>query len=178
MDIRQQIESLRAEIEKHNHSYYDLDAPTISDFAYDALMRQLKALEKEHPELIVPDSPTQRVGGTAQSTFAPVVHEVPLESLNDVFSFEEVRDFVTRVTQAVPEASFVVEPKIDGLSVALYYENGVLVTGATRGDGVTGEDVTENIRTIRSIPQRLENAPAHLVVRGEVYMPRHVCTMA
>ncbi|MBQ8930660.1 MAG: NAD-dependent DNA ligase LigA [Oscillospiraceae bacterium] len=174
MDIRQQIESLRAEIEKHNHSYYDLDAPTISDFAYDALMRQLKALEKEHPELIVPDSPTQRVGGTAQSTFAPVVHEVPLESLNDVFSFEEVRDFVTRVTQAVPEASFVVEPKIDGLSVALYYENGVLVTGATRGDGVTGEDVMENIRTIRSIPQRLENAPAHLVVRGEVYMPRHV----
>ncbi|MBQ8974287.1 MAG: NAD-dependent DNA ligase LigA, partial [Oscillospiraceae bacterium] len=175
MDAKEKIEKLREEIERHNHSYYDLDAPTVSDFEYDGLMRELKQLEKEHPELVTPDSPTQRVGGRPQSTFAPVVHEAPLESLNDVFSFEEVRDFITRVEQTVSSPEFVVEPKIDGLSVALYYENGVFIQGATRGDGTTGEDVTENLRTIKSIPKRIENAPEHLVVRGEVYMPTSVC---
>ena len=159
MDIKQEIETLRRTIEEHNHSYYDLDAPVITDFEYDALMRRLKALEKEHPELVTPDSPTQHVGGRAQSSFAPVQHEVPMESINDVFSFDEVRDFAQKVVQNVEQPEFVVEPKIDGLSVALYYDNGRLVCGATRGYGVTGEDVTENIRTIKSIPQLIENAP-------------------
>jgi len=174
MDAKAEIERLRQEINKHNYNYYVLDNPTISDFEYDQMLRRLIELENEHPELITPDSPTQRVGGKPLAQFAPVAHAVPLESLNDVFSFEELRAFDDRMKQALGAAEYSVEPKIDGLSVALEYENGVFVRGATRGDGVTGEDVTANLLTIKSLPRRLKNAPERLIVRGEVYMPKAV----
>ena len=154
MDYKQEIEELRREIEKNNRLYYDLDAPAISDFEYDAMMRRLKALEKAHPELVTPDSPTQHVGGTVMSSFASVTHEVPLESLNDVFSFDEVRDFAARMKDLLAGPfQFSVEPKIDGLSMSLTYENGVFAQGATRGNGMVGEDVTENLRTVRNLPK-------------------------
>ncbi len=176
MDAKREIEALRAEILEHNRHYYDEDAPVISDFEYDALMRRLEELEAAHPEFYDPDSPTQRVGGTAKSSFAPVQHEVPLESLTDVFSFEELAAFDERMAAALPEGrEYCVEPKIDGLSMSLEYENGVFVRGATRGDGVTGEDVTENLRTVRSLPKQLRGSfPERLIVRGEVYMSRAV----
>lgn len=175
MDYKQEVKHLRQEIEENNRLYYDLDAPVISDFEYDAMMRRLKELEAQYPELVTPDSPTQHVGGTVMSNFAPVTHEVPLESLNDVFSFEELQSFGKRMEEALEEPfQFSVEPKIDGLSMSLVYEDGVFVQGATRGNGVTGEDVTENLRTVRNLPQRLKNAPKHLVVRGEVYMSKEV----
>lgn len=175
MDVKQEINSLRAEIMEHNRHYYDEDAPVISDFEYDALMRRLEELEAAHPEFYSPTSPTQKVGGTVGSSFAPVTHEVPLESLNDVFSFEELRAFDERVRAALPEGvEYCAEPKIDGLSMSLEYEDGVFVRGATRGDGVTGEDVTENLRTVRSLPLKLKNAPERLIVRGEVYMSKAV----
>lgn len=175
MDVKKEIEALRAEIMEHNRHYYDEDAPVISDFEYDALMRRLEELEAEHPEFYSPTSPTQKVGGTAKSSFAPVTHEVPLESLNDVFSFDELREFDERMLSALPQGrEYSVEPKIDGLSMSLEYENGVFVRGATRGDGVTGEDVTENLRTVRNLPKTLKNAPERLIVRGEVYMSRAV----
>jgi len=175
MNVEQEILHLRSEIEKNSRLYYDLDAPVISDYEYDMMMRSLKELEAEHPELITADSPTQKVGGTAMSTFAPVTHEVPLESLNDVFSHEELYDFGRRMDEQIQEAhSYSVEPKIDGLSMSLVYENGVFVQGATRGNGITGEDVTENLKTVRNLPMRLKNAPEHLVVRGEVYMSKEV----
>lgn len=173
-DVKREIEALRAEIEEHNRHYYDEDAPVISDFEYDVLLRRLEELEAAHPEFYDPKSPTQHVGGTAKSTFAPVTHEVPLESLNDVFSFEELKAFDERVSSALGEREYSVEPKIDGLSMSLEYENGVFVRGATRGDGVTGEDVTENLRTVRNLPKTLTNAPPRLIVRGEVYMSRAV----
>lgn len=173
-DVKREIEALRAEIEEHNRHYYDEDSPVISDFEYDALLRRLEELEAAHPEFYDPKSPTQHVGGTAKSTFAPVTHEVPLESLNDVFSFEELKAFDERVSSALGEREYSVEPKIDGLSMSLEYENGVFVRGATRGDGVTGEDVTENLRTVRNLPKTLTNAPPRLIVRGEVYMSRAV----
>lgn len=173
-EAKSKMSTLRKQIEQHNHNYYNLDAPTISDQAYDALMRELQALEAAHPELVTPDSPTQRVGGEVQSSFAPVTHEVPLESLNDAFSLEELQEFHTRVTKIVAEPSYVLEPKIDGLSVALRYENGVFVQGATRGNGTVGEDVTENLKTVTNLPQTLKDAPPYLVVRGEVYMPKQV----
>jgi DNA ligase (NAD+) len=174
MNPKDEILALRKKIEEYDDAYYNKDAPLVPDYEYDRLTQRLKALEQAHPELITPDSPTQKVGGRASQAFAPVTHEVPLESLNDVFSFEEVGSFAERVRDAAGPQGFVVEPKIDGLSVALYYENGVLVTGATRGDGVTGEDVTHNLKTIRDLPQRLPDAPERLAVRGEVYMPREV----
>lgn len=175
MDVQKEISSLRRELEKHNRLYYVEDAPEISDYEYDMLMQRLKALEAEHPELITPDSPTQKVGGAALSKFEPVRHQVPLESLTDVFSYEELFAFGERMDTALPEGhSYVVEPKIDGLSMSLEYENGVFVRGATRGDGVTGENVTENLRTVRSLPLHIENAPERLIVRGEVYMSRAV----
>jgi len=170
----EEIRALKAEIYEHNKRYYEQDAPTVSDYEYDMLMQRLKKLEAEYPELKTADSPTQRVGGKASDAFSPVTHEVPLESLNDVFSVEEVESFVTKVSETVENAEYVAEPKIDGLSVALYYENGVFVQGATRGDGVTGEDVTANLLTIKDIPKHLENAPEHLAVRGEVYMSKTV----
>lgn len=175
MDVQKEISSLRRELEKHNRLYYVEDAPEISDYEYDMLMQRLKALEAEHPELITPDSPTQKVGGAALSKFEPVRHQVPLESLTDVFSYEELFAFGERMDAALPEGhSYVVEPKIDGLSMSLEYENGVFVRGATRGDGVTGENVTENLRTVRSLPLHIENAPERLIVRGEVYMSKAV----
>lgn len=175
MDIKKEIENLRLELMAHNSAYYDNDTPTISDFEYDAMMRKLIELETEYPEYKTADSPTQRVGGSASTQFTPVVHEVPLESLNDVFSFEELGDFCRRVDSSLEsEHSYIVEPKIDGLSVAIEYVNGKLYRGATRGDGQVGEDVTDNVKTIRSLPHEIKNAPERLIVRGEVYMAKSI----
>jgi DNA ligase (NAD+) len=171
MDAKQEMEQLTRELERANHLYYVLDNPELPDFEYDRMMRRLETLEQEHPELASPLSPTKRVGGEALSQFEKVTHPVPLESLQDVFSYGELREFDAHVRETEPDAEYSVEPKIDGLSVALEYENGRFVRGATRGDGVIGENVTENLKTIRSIPMTLENAPARLIVRGEVYMP-------
>lgn len=170
---RLRAEELRTLLNYHSHKYYVEDDPEIEDSEYDMLQRELAAIEKEYPELITADSPTQRVGGSAEGMFEPVVHSVPLESLQDAFSLAEVQAFITRVKSDFPNAEFVVEPKIDGLSVALEYENGVLVRGSTRGDGVTGENVTANLRTVNSIPLRLKK-DVTIEVRGEVYMPKRV----
>ena len=159
------VEELRAVIEKNNRLYYDQDAPELEDFEYDALTRELKALEAQFPQLVTASSPTQKVGGTASSKLPKVTHAVKMESLLDAFSFDELRDFDRRVRE------YVVEIKIDGLSCSLEYENGELVRASTRGDGVVGEDVTANVRAIRSIPKKLKDAPEFLEVRGEVYMP-------
>jgi DNA ligase (NAD+) len=172
MDFEIQAAKLRAELNEHNYYYYVLDAPVISDFEYDKMLRELEDLEAAHPELVTPDSPTQRVGGKALDSFQQVTHRVPLQSLQDVFSPDELLDFDRRVREGGADPQYLLEPKVDGLSVALEYENGVFIRGATRGDGQVGEDVTENIRTIRSIPMKLENAPSTLIVRGEVYIPR------
>lgn len=172
MDINAQAARLRDELNGHNYRYYVLDAPIISDFEYDKMLRELEELEAAHPELVTPDSPTQRVGGKALDSFQQVAHRVPLQSLQDVFSPDELLDFDRRVRESGAQPEYLLEPKVDGLSVALEYENGVFVRGATRGDGQVGEDVTENLRTIKSIPIRLDNAPQSLIVRGEVYMPR------
>ena len=175
MDVQKEINELRRKLNYYGKLYYVDDAPAISDYEYDMIMQQLNALEKEHPELITPDSPTQRIGGPALSKFEPVHHQVPLESLTDVFSVDELFAFGERMDSMLPgHHSYTIEPKIDGLSMSLEYENGVFVRGATRGDGVTGEDVTENLRTVRSLPLRIENAPERLIVRGEVYMSRAV----
>ena len=175
MTILEEITHLRSEIEKNNRLYYDLDAPVISDYEYDMMMRRLKELEAAHPEYVTADSPTQRVGGTVLNSFAAVTHEVPLESLNDVFSHEELYDFGRRMEDMIEgDYAYSVEPKIDGLSMSLVYENGVFIQGATRGNGLVGEDVTENLKTVRNLPMKLKNAPAHLVVRGEVYMSKEV----
>ncbi len=175
MEIQHEIDKLRREIEYHSKLYYVMDAPVISDYEFDMLMQRLKALEAEHPELITPDSPTQRVGGQALSQFEQVRHQVPLESLTDVFSYDELFAFGDRMDDLLTEPhDYVVEPKIDGLSMSLEYENGVFVRGATRGDGAVGENVTENLRTVRSLPLRIENAPERLIVRGEVYMSKAV----
>jgi len=175
MDVQKEIEKLRRELEYHSRLYYVEDAPVISDYEFDMLMQRLKKLEEEHPELITPDSPTQRVGGQALSKFEQVQHQVPLESLTDVFSLDELYAFGERMDSLLVEPhGYVVEPKIDGLSMSLEYENGVFVRGATRGDGLVGENVTENLRTVRSLPLRIENAPARLIVRGEVYMSKAV----
>lgn len=174
MDVRQEIEALRAELTQASYEYYMLDAPTMSDYDFDHKLRRLEELEAAHPEWMTPDSPTQRVGGKAAEGFAEVTHQVPLESLQDVFSLEELAEFGARVKETVENVSYDVEPKVDGLSVALEYENGVFVRGATRGDGRVGEDVTQNLRTIRSIPLRLPEALPRFIVRGEVYMPKSV----
>lgn len=166
----QKIQALREQIRYHNQKYYTEDAPEISDFEYDKLYRQLEELEAEFPELATEDSPTQKVGGAVYNSFAPVTHQVPLESLHDSFSEEELRDFDRRVREAVEDPEYVVEPKFDGLSVALEYVDGVFTRGSTRGDGVTGEDVTENIRTIRTVPKKLTEPLPFLEVRGEVYL--------
>ena len=157
-------------IEYHNDLYYNRDEPEISDFEYDRLLRELENLEEEFPSLKRPDSPTNRVGGSAGEKFSPVTHAVPMESLHDSFSHDELRDFDRRVREVAPDVSYVVEPKFDGLSVSCEYRNGVFVRGSTRGDGTTGEDVTDNLMTIRSLPKRLADAPPYLEVRGEVYM--------
>ena len=175
MDETQEILDLRRELEQANYEYYVLDNATMSDYDFDHKLRRLEELEAAHPELASPDSPTQRVGGKVADGFAEVVHRVPLESLQDVFSLEELQEFGQRVAEALPDGvEYDVEPKVDGLSVALEYENGIFVRGATRGDGLVGEDVTENLKTIRSIPLRLPEALPSLIVRGEVFMPRQV----
>lgn len=174
MEDLQRIAQLRQQLNEWSYQYYVLDDPTVPDYDYDMALRELEQLEAKHPETITPDSPTQRVGGEALTSFAPVHHPVPLESLQDVFSDEEMLEFVARISAGATDPVFVVEPKVDGLSIALEYENGVFVRGATRGDGQTGEDVTENLRTIKSIPMTLVGAPERLIVRGEVFMPKKV----
>lgn len=170
-DVKQRIEELRELIEYHNHRYYVLDNPEITDFEYDRLMNELKKLEKEYPEFQSETSPTQRVGGKPLKEFKQVQHVIPMLSLQDVFSFQELREWDNRVKGTVGEVQYVVELKIDGLSISLLYQNGELVRGATRGDGNIGEDVTQNVKTIKSIPLRIKDK-ALLEVRGEVYMSK------
>ena len=172
MEPKERIEALCAQLTEANYRYYVLDDPRMLDFEYDHLLRELEDLEKAYPQFARADSPTKRVGGQAISQFQKVEHPVPLMSLQDVFSMEELNEFLTRTKESANEVSFSVEPKIDGLSVALEYVDGEFVRGATRGDGNVGEDVTENLKTIRSIPMKLEGAPARLIVRGEVFMPK------
>ena len=169
-EAQKRIAELTEIIEYHNNLYYNQDEPEISDFEYDMLLRELENLEEEYPELKFPDSPTNKVGGSAGEKFSPVTHAVVMESLHDSFSHDELRDFDRRVREVVPDVKYVVEPKFDGLSVSCEYSNGVFVRGSTRGDGTTGEDVTDNLMTIKSLPKRLKNAPPYLEVRGEVYM--------
>ena len=172
MSHKERIEELTALLTQANYRYYVLDDPNMPDFEYDRLLRELEDLEAAHPEFAAADSPTKRVGGEALSQFEKVAHPVPLMSLQDVFSREELKEFLEKILAAEPTAAFSVEPKIDGLSVALEYIDGHFVRGATRGDGNVGEDVTENLKTIRSIPMTIENAPPRLIVRGEVFMPK------
>ena len=170
-EIAKKIEKLRAKLLYHAKKYYVEDAPEISDYEYDMMYAELLRLEAEHPELDDPSSPTHRVGGKALEKFEKVVHRVRMDSLSDVFSFDELEEFLERVRKAIPDPVYSVEPKIDGLSVSLRYEKGVFVQGATRGDGEIGEDVTQNLRTVFSIPMKLTE-PLTLTVRGEVYLPR------
>lgn len=172
MEPKERIQELTALLIEANYRYYVLDDPKMPDFEYDRLLRELEILEAENPELAKADSPTKRVGGEALSKFEKVSHPVPLMSLQDVFSLDELDDFLNKILSAYPDTEFSVEPKVDGLSVALEYENGIFVRGATRGDGETGEDVTENLKTIRSIPMSLTDAPSRLIVRGEVFLPK------
>lgn len=169
---RERVAELNKLINYHSKRYYDEDAPEIEDDEFDALTRELRTLEEAYPDLVLPDSYTRKIHGEVSNLFSPVHHEVPLASLQDVFSLEEVRAFDQRVRESVSHPVYVVEPKIDGLSVALEYQNGELVRGATRGDGNTGEDVTANLRTIRTLPLRLSRPVPRTIVRGEVYMPR------
>ena len=174
MSDAQEILELRKELNQANFEYYVKDDPTMSDYDYDHKLRRLEELEGAHPELVTPDSPTQRVGGKALESFTQVTHRVPLESLQDVFDFDELRAFDQRVRGVEPKVSYSVEPKVDGLSVALEYQDGQFVRGATRGDGLVGEDVTENLKTVKSIPLSIPDVPGTLIVRGEVYMPKKV----
>ncbi len=170
--MKEKIKQLTEQLNRANYQYYVLDDPQMPDFEYDRLLRELENLEEAYPEYVLSDSPTKRVGGEALSKFEKVNHLVPLMSLQDVFSLEELDDFLKKIIDQYPDAAYTVEPKIDGLSVALEYENGIFVRGATRGDGVVGEDVTENLKTIYSIPMTVPNAPTRLIVRGEVFMPK------
>ena len=175
MDYRERIKQLRDILNENGYRYYVLDAPTMSDREYDLLNRELEELESQHPEEVTPDSPTQRIGGKLLKGFSTYTHEVPLESLQDVFDAGEVTDFCQRMEEALGDrAIYSVEPKVDGLSVALEYRDGVFYQGATRGDGRVGEDVTENLKTIRSIPMVLPERLPRLIVRGEVFMSRSV----
>ncbi len=173
-EAAERAKQLREEIDRHNHLYYILDSPEISDAEFDALMRELQAIEEEFPELATPESPTQRVGAPPSEAFAPVAHRSRMTSLDNVFDEAELDAFLTRVRKQVGDIAYVVELKIDGAGIALTFEDGLFAFGATRGDGVTGEDVTSNLRTIRTLPLRLrgENPPAVLEVRGEVFMPK------
>lgn len=167
-------QELRDILNYHSHKYYVEDSPEIEDFEYDRLMRELSDIEDKYPDLVTPDSPTRRVGGNADGQFEPVEHTVQMASLQDAFSIDELRAFDKRVREVVSDAVYVVEPKIDGLSVSVEYENGVFFRGSTRGDGVIGENVSANLCTVGSIPLKIkENLPA-IEVRGEVYMPRDV----
>ena len=170
--MRQRIVDLTAQLNQANYQYYVLDDPKMPDFEYDMLLRELENLEAEYPQYALPDSPTKRVGGEAVSKFQKITHPVPLMSLQDVFSLEELDYFLEKIFAENPGTAFTVEPKIDGLSVSLEYQDGNFVYGATRGDGVVGEDVTENLKTIYSVPMTIPNAPKRLIVRGEVFMPK------
>ena len=172
--IKQELDELKALIAYHSNLYYNENRTEISDYEYDMLLNRVKQIEGEYPQLVTEDSPTQQVQGLASSTFEKVTHTVKMESLQDAFSYDELRDFDRRVRETVDNPQYVVETKIDGLSMSLEYVNGVFTRGSTRGDGVVGEDVTANLATIRSIPKTIKNAPAFLEVRGEVYMPREV----
>ena len=172
MNAKERILELTALLTEANYRYYVLDDPQMQDFEYDRLLRELEELEQANPQWATADSPTKRVGGQALSQFEKYAHPVPLMSLQDVFSVEELQEFLGKVKDVCPNAAFSVEPKIDGLSVALEYVDGQFVRGATRGDGNVGEDVTENLKTIRSIPMTIPDAPPRLIVRGEVYMPK------
>ena len=174
MEPKEKIALLTEQLNAANFKYYVLDNPEMPDFEYDHLLRELEELEAQYPQFALPDSPTTRVGGQALSQFEKVTHLVPLMSLQDVFSSEELVEFLDKVKESYADAAFSVEPKIDGLSVALEYEDGQFVRGATRGDGNVGEDVTENLKTIRSIPMTIPDAPSRLIVRGEVFMPKKV----
>lgn len=174
MDYKVELAQLRQELNEAGYRYYVLDDPTMSDYDYDHKLRRLEELEAEHPEEITPDSPTQRVGGAPLESFKQITHPVPLESLQDVFSTDEVSEFGQRMTETLGTVQYSVEPKVDGLSVALEYRDGIFVNGATRGDGRVGEDVTENLRTIRSIPMTLPDKLPRLIVRGEVFMSKKV----
>ena len=171
----ERIEALRMEIRRHEELYYVQAAPEISDAEFDALMNELKALEAAHPDLITPDSPTQRVGGRSIEGFATVEHIAPMLSLDNAYNEEDLRAFDERVRKGLGlkgDAAYVAELKVDGLSISLTYENGRLVRGATRGDGVHGDDVTHNVRTIRRLPLVLRNGPpGRIEIRGEVYLP-------
>lgn len=171
-EAKKLIKDLTIDLLRMAHEYYDLDAPSAEDYEYDMKMQQLRDLETQFPDLLEPDSPTQRVQGVASGKFEKVTHTIQMASLQDVFSFEQVAAFVDRVREMVDDPTFTVEPKIDGLSVSLEYENGVFTRGSTRGDGFVGENVTANLKTIRSIPLKLNGAPPELEVRGEVYMSR------
>lgn len=170
LKAKKRVEELTKEIEYHNNLYYNQDEPEITDYEYDMLLRELEQLEEEFPNLKSAISPTNRVGGNAGEKFSAVTHTIPMESLHDSFSHGELVEFDRRVRQTVSDVKYIVEPKFDGLSVSCEYENGVFVRGSTRGDGITGEDVTDNLMTIKSLPKRIENAPEFLEVRGEVYM--------
>lgn len=172
ISAEKRISELSELLEEHNYKYYVLDNPDISDYDFDMLMNELKQLESDFPELILPSSPTQRVGGMALNTFEKVQHTVQMASLQDVFDFEQVKNFLDKCANELVSPEYIVEPKIDGLSVSLEYTDGILTRASTRGDGFTGEDVTANIKTIRSVPLKLKNAPEFLEVRGEVYMPK------
>ena len=176
LEMRKRAEELRDIINYHNKKYYENDEPEIEDFEYDRLLHELIAIEEKYPETVTADSPTHRIGGKADTQFTPVEHIVPMESLQDGFGEEDVLAFDQRVRAVIPNPTYIVEPKIDGLSVSLEYENGLLVRGSTRGDGKVGEDVTANIRTIRNIPLKIDTDLPVLEVRGEVYMPREVFT--
>ena len=174
MSIREEMQQLTETLRYHADRYYNQDAPEISDYEYDMLQRKLRKLEAEYPEYAAPDSPTQRVIGVVLDGFESVTHPYPMESLQDVFSFEEVREFDQKIRAQFPDVIYTAELKIDGLSVCLEYENGRFVRGATRGDGKVGEDVTENLKTIIDLPRAIPSNLAHIVVRGEVYMPEQV----
>ena len=171
-DIQKKIEDLRKTLRYHSDRYYNDDAPEIEDYEYDMMMRELQNLEEQYPQYDSPDSPTKRVGGKADNSFESVVHTVRMESLQDAFSKEEIRDFDKRVRDVVSAPKYCVEPKIDGLSVSLEYRNGLFVRGSTRGDGDVGEDVSGNLRVIRNIPLKLSQNIPYIEVRGEVYMPK------
>ena len=173
-EAKKRIDELVELLNYHAHLYYVEDTNEISDYEYDMLQRELKELETAFPQYVRKDSPTQRVGGAAVSGFEKVTHKVQMGSLQDVFSFDEVRSFVDTVKKSVDDPQFVVEPKIDGLSVSLEYHNGELAVGSTRGDGFVGEDVTGNLKTVKSIPLNIDKELPLIEVRGETYMPKEV----
>ena len=171
---KEKLNSLKQLVEYHSYLYYNQNRTEISDYEYDMLMQEIKSIEAMYPQLITEDSPTQKVQGFASSTFEKVTHTVKMESLLDAFAYDELREFDSKVRAVAPDAKYVVETKIDGLSMSLEYVNGVFTRGSTRGDGIVGEDVTQNLATIRSIPKKIEDAPEFLELRGEVYMPKEV----